>query len=218
MPWEARASVFLKAAELLAGKYRPIINAATMLNQSKTVFQGRDRRRLRADRLPALQRLVHAPDIRRAARECAGDLGLRGVPAARGLRAGDHALQLHVDRRQPADQPGDDGQHRHLEAGVDRGSLRLPADGDAQGGGPARRRHQPGARKRGRDRRAGHEPPGSGRRALHGEHRRLPGDVEDGRHQHRGLPRLSAHRWRDRRQGLRLRPTPPPTPTRWRRA
>ena len=39
MPWEARASVFLKAAELLAGKYRPIINAATMLNQSKTVFQ-----------------------------------------------------------------------------------------------------------------------------------------------------------------------------------
>ncbi len=39
MPWEARASVFLRAAELLAGKYRPIINAATMLNQSKTVFQ-----------------------------------------------------------------------------------------------------------------------------------------------------------------------------------
>jgi 1-pyrroline-5-carboxylate dehydrogenase len=39
MPWEARASVFLKAAELLAGRYRPIVNAATMLNQSKTVFQ-----------------------------------------------------------------------------------------------------------------------------------------------------------------------------------
>ena len=39
MPWEARASIFLKAAELLAGKYRPILNAATMLNQSKTVLQ-----------------------------------------------------------------------------------------------------------------------------------------------------------------------------------
>ena len=39
MPWEARASVFLKAAELLAGKYRPIVNAATVLNQSKTVLQ-----------------------------------------------------------------------------------------------------------------------------------------------------------------------------------
>ena len=39
MPWESRAAIFLKAAELLAGRYRPIVNAATMLNQSKTVFQ-----------------------------------------------------------------------------------------------------------------------------------------------------------------------------------
>ena len=39
MPWEARASIFLKAADLLAGKYRPILNAATMLNQSKTALQ-----------------------------------------------------------------------------------------------------------------------------------------------------------------------------------
>ena len=39
MPWEARAAIFLRAAELLAGKYRQILNAATMLNQSKTAFQ-----------------------------------------------------------------------------------------------------------------------------------------------------------------------------------
>ena len=39
MPWESRAAVFLKAADLLAGPYRPILNAATMLNQGKTVFQ-----------------------------------------------------------------------------------------------------------------------------------------------------------------------------------
>ena len=39
MPWESRASIFLKAAELLAGRYRQVLNAATMLNQSKTVFQ-----------------------------------------------------------------------------------------------------------------------------------------------------------------------------------
>jgi len=39
MDWRARASVFLKMAELLAGKYRPIINAATMLGQSKTPHQ-----------------------------------------------------------------------------------------------------------------------------------------------------------------------------------
>ena len=39
MPWEARAAIFLRAADLLASKYRPILNAATMLNQSKTVMQ-----------------------------------------------------------------------------------------------------------------------------------------------------------------------------------
>ena len=39
MPWDARAIVFLKAAELLTGKYRQILNAATMLNMSKTPHQ-----------------------------------------------------------------------------------------------------------------------------------------------------------------------------------
>ncbi|MEO8934321.1 MAG: L-glutamate gamma-semialdehyde dehydrogenase [Xanthomarina sp.] len=39
MPWEQRAGIFLKAAELLAGPYRAKINAATMIAQSKTVHQ-----------------------------------------------------------------------------------------------------------------------------------------------------------------------------------
>jgi 1-pyrroline-5-carboxylate dehydrogenase len=39
MSWEHRASVFLKAAELLAGPYRMKLNAATMLGQSKNAFQ-----------------------------------------------------------------------------------------------------------------------------------------------------------------------------------
>ncbi|HEX6700532.1 MAG TPA: L-glutamate gamma-semialdehyde dehydrogenase [Gaiellaceae bacterium] len=38
-PWEERAAVFLRAAELLAGPWRATVNAATMLNQSKTVHQ-----------------------------------------------------------------------------------------------------------------------------------------------------------------------------------
>ena len=38
-PFEERAGVFLRAAELLAGRYRSIINAATMLGQSKTAHQ-----------------------------------------------------------------------------------------------------------------------------------------------------------------------------------
>lgn len=39
LSWEYRASIFLKAAELLAGPYRYKINAATMLGQSKSAFQ-----------------------------------------------------------------------------------------------------------------------------------------------------------------------------------
>jgi 1-pyrroline-5-carboxylate dehydrogenase len=39
MPWEHRASIFLKAAELISGKYRYKINAATMLAQGKNCFQ-----------------------------------------------------------------------------------------------------------------------------------------------------------------------------------
>ena len=39
MPWESRAAIFLKAAELIAGPYRAKINASTMLAQSKTIHQ-----------------------------------------------------------------------------------------------------------------------------------------------------------------------------------
>jgi len=39
MPWEQRAAIFLKAAELLAGPYRWAINSATMLAQSKNAYQ-----------------------------------------------------------------------------------------------------------------------------------------------------------------------------------
>jgi 1-pyrroline-5-carboxylate dehydrogenase len=39
MPWHERAAVFLRASELLAGPWRSTLNAATMLNQSKTAHQ-----------------------------------------------------------------------------------------------------------------------------------------------------------------------------------
>ena len=39
MPWEQRASIFLKMADLLAGPWRATLNAATMLGQSKTAYQ-----------------------------------------------------------------------------------------------------------------------------------------------------------------------------------
>ena len=39
MPWNSRAAIMLKAAELLTGPYRQVLNAATMLGQSKNAFQ-----------------------------------------------------------------------------------------------------------------------------------------------------------------------------------
>jgi 1-pyrroline-5-carboxylate dehydrogenase len=39
MPWESRAAIFLKAADLIAGHYRPYMNGTTMLGQSKNVYQ-----------------------------------------------------------------------------------------------------------------------------------------------------------------------------------
>lgn len=39
LPWHHRAGIFLKAADLVSGKYRAKINAATMLGQSKNIYQ-----------------------------------------------------------------------------------------------------------------------------------------------------------------------------------
>jgi 1-pyrroline-5-carboxylate dehydrogenase len=39
MPWEERAAIFLKAADMISGPYRYLINAATMLAHSKNIFQ-----------------------------------------------------------------------------------------------------------------------------------------------------------------------------------
>ncbi|MFN4763940.1 L-glutamate gamma-semialdehyde dehydrogenase [Gillisia sp. Q332] len=39
LEWEQRAAIFLKAADLIAGPYRARINAATMIAQSKNIFQ-----------------------------------------------------------------------------------------------------------------------------------------------------------------------------------
>ncbi|HSI69519.1 MAG TPA: L-glutamate gamma-semialdehyde dehydrogenase [Gillisia sp.] len=39
LEWEQRAAIFLKAADLIAGPYRSKINAATMIGQSKNIFQ-----------------------------------------------------------------------------------------------------------------------------------------------------------------------------------
>ena len=117
--WEDRAAVFLRAAELLATTWRQTLNASTMLGQSKTAFQAEidaaceliDFWRFNpayAQELYDEQPLVEQHDVEPAR-----------LPAARRIRLRGDAVQLHVDRRQPADRAGADGQHGDLEAGVD---------------------------------------------------------------------------------------------------
>ena len=98
-PWEERAAVFLRAAELLAGPWRDTLNAATMLGQSKTAHQAE---------IDAACELIdfwrfNVEFMRRIYEEqpisSPGSLEPDGVPAARGLRLRGHAVQLHRDRR-----------------------------------------------------------------------------------------------------------------------
>ena len=124
---------------------RPVagpLNAATMLGQSKTAQQAE---------IDAACELVDFWRFNVAfARQILQEQPISArrrvephrLPAARGLRLRDHAVQLHRDRRQPAHRPGADGQHRAVEAVGDPAVLRAPADAAAGGGRPARRRDQ----------------------------------------------------------------------------
>ena len=121
--FDDRAAVILKAAELLTTTWRDTINAATMLGQSKTVFQAE------IDAACEIidfwrfnvhygQELLDEQPV--SDHTMWNQLEYRG---ARGVRLRRHAVQLHVDRRQPADRAGADGQHGRLEAGVERDVL-----------------------------------------------------------------------------------------------
>src|SRR5262249_32443767 len=63
---------------------------------------GRDRRRLRVDRLPAVQRPFRPAAPGRAADLRPGHVEPDGLPPARGVRAGDHPAQLHPPPSPPA--------------------------------------------------------------------------------------------------------------------
>ena len=97
---------------------------------------GRDRRRLRAHRLLALQRRTSPgrSSSEQPPLNAKGIWNRIGPPPARGLRLRDHAVQLHRDRRQPAHSSGADGQHRGLEALADAAARRALHDAAARGG------------------------------------------------------------------------------------
>ena len=206
-PFDERAAVFLRAADLLAGPWREKLAAATMLGQSKTAYQAE---------IDAACELIDfwrfnvgfARQIMAAAADqCARRVEPHRLPSARGLRLRHHAVQLHRHRGQPADRARADGQHRGVEAvatqtfsayltmqlleaaGLPPGVINLvTGDGD-------------------RGFRCGTGRSAAGRHPLHRIDGDVPAPVARGRHQHRPLPHLSAAGRRDRRQGLRASPT-----------
>ena len=141
-PWEDRAAVLLRAAELLATTWRSTINAATMLGQSKTAFQAE---------IDAASEMI---DFWRFnayfAQELYGEQPISGPGVwnqmeYRPLEGFVYAIspvQLHRDRRQPDDRAGADGQHDDLEAGLERDAERLLHAEGARSGGPAAWRDQ----------------------------------------------------------------------------
>ena len=169
--FDDRAAVLLKAAELLTTTWRDTLNAATMLGQSKTVFQAE------IDSACEIidfwrfnvhygQELLDEQPIERS-----HDVEPARVPRARGVRLRGDAVQLHLDCREPADRAGADGQHRRLEAGVERDVLGALPDAAARGGRPAAGRDQLRRRRRGDDLQRAALAPRPRRRALHRQHR-----------------------------------------------
>ena len=189
---------------------RPVARPAQRGHDARPVedgLAGRDRRGVRADRLLAVQRPLRPADHGRSAdREQPRCLEPHRPPPARGFRLRDHAVQLHRDRRQPADCAGTDGQHGDLEAVTDAAVRGAPDDGAARGGRPAPGRDQHAARRRHRGLRRGAAPPRPGRHPLHRLDADLPEAVGHGGGEPPVVPHLPAHRRRDRRQGLHRRP------------
>ena len=204
-PWEERAAVFLKAADLAATTWRSTLNAATMLGQSKTAFQSEIDAACEVIDFWRFNPSSAQTDLRGAADLRQGDVEPARLPRPRRLRLRDHAVQLHRHRRQPADGAGADGLLGRVEAGLVGDAERLLPLSPARRGRAAAGRHQHGLGRRGDDLRAAARPSRAGGRALHRQHDGLQLDVEDHRRLDEQLPQLSAHRRRDRRQGLHRR-------------
>ena len=208
MSFDDRAAIILKAADLLAGPWRARLNAATMLGQSKTVVAGRDRRRLRADRLLALQRPLRARQIL-ADQPIANSPGVWNRTDHRPLEGFVYAItpfnftaiagnlptapalmgNTVIWKPSPTQQLA-----AHLtmelleEAGLPPGVINmLPGDGlEVSDVAPA--------------------PPRPRRHPLHRLDADLPEAVGHGGGEAVDVPLLPAHRRRDRRQGLHRRP------------
>ena len=166
-PWEERAAVLLRAAELLAGPWRTTLVAATMLNQSKTAHQAE---------IDAAAELI---DFFRFNVEFMTRIYEEQPISSPGVwnRLEYRPLEGFVFAVSPFNftaiggnlttSAGADGQHRALEARLDRRALGPLHVAALAGSGPAGRRDQPRLRARRGGRRPGARKPRPRRHPLH---------------------------------------------------
>ena len=216
MAWDERAAIFLQRRRpARRARGACVLNAATMLGQSKTALPGRDRRRLRADRLLALQRALHASRSIASSRSRRPACGtgsstapLEGFVFAvtpfnftsiAGNLPTAPALMGNTVVWKPASTAVYSA-HVIMElleaAGLPPGVINMVPGSGADVGDPVLASpHLAGIH-------------------FTGSTARVPGDVGDASAATSRATALPAHRRRDRRQGLRLRPRRRPTWTR----
>ena len=137
LPWEERAAVFLRAAELLAGPWRSTLVAATMLNQSKTAHQAEidaaceviDFWRFNVEFMTRIyeEQPVSSPGV----------WNRMEYRPLEGFVFAITPFNFTAIGANLVDEPGADGRRRALEAGLDGGALVVLDDEAARGGGPA---------------------------------------------------------------------------------
>ena len=201
-PWEDRAAVLLKAAELLATTWRATVNAATMLGQAKTVFQSE---------IDAACELI---DFWRFnvgyARELYAEQPINSTGIWNQLEY--RPLEGFVYAVSPFNFTAIGGNLSTAPALMGGVSVWKPASSamlsawyvfkclEAAGLPPGRHQLRPGQRRD--DHRRAPGVAGSRRHSLHRQHRGLPEHVEDRRREHPRVQELPAPGRRDRRQGL----------------
>ena len=204
-PWEERASVLLRAAELLAGPWRDTLNAATMLGQSKTAHQAE------------IDAACESIDFLRFNVEFMTRIYAEQPISSPGLwnRMEYRPLEGFVFAVSPfnftaiaanlTSSPALMGNAIVWKPAAHRDALRVLPDAALPGGRAAGRRDQPRLRLGPDDRGRRAREPAARRDPLHGLDLGLQRHVADGGLEHGALPQLPAHRRRDRRQGLHRR-------------
>ncbi len=115
MPWEERAAIYLKAADLISGPYRASINAASMLAQSKNAFQAEIDAACEFADFLRFNVSYMVQIYRDQPQSSAGIWNRLEYRPLEGFVFALYPVQLHQHRREFAERTRVDGQHRGVE-------------------------------------------------------------------------------------------------------